>query len=515
MKRFFLCLFVLSFLITGLSAQNPITFQVNMNVQQYLGTFNPTAGDIVVVRGSFNGWSGNLNQCLPQDTIYVCTVNFDNHYIGTTIEYKFVIVPAVGSDIWETTPNRTYTIPVGGGIIPPVYFSNQGWNIIDIEVWFRVDMQVQILNGNFDPSTDWVVVRGNQPEIGMWGGATQLFLEAGTTSIYSDWIQFDNLSIGEIIEYKFVILENGNPSLGIWEACDNRSVTVTGLEPDYLPPPFGNGYHEIMPELVYFSNITPNDVLCQDVLVNFQVNMLPAFNKLADPNAYIIDVQTGDTVYSIDEVDVAGYFNWWPWGSFAPEYWAHDDGIAPDSVEGDKIYSVGIQFYTGDPKVLVYKYGINGLDVEAGFAQNHEVTINDSFAVFTITPIDTFGSQDTLYTPWQNYAPFIVDLVPHNPPIIIPPQGGSFQYDIVIDNQSPWGFVADFWINVTLPNGSIYPILQRPNINIPHGAYIQRNNLTQTVPGGAPAGTYHYNCYVKNIVTNEIFAQDSFTFTKQ
>jgi hypothetical protein len=395
LKNFLPIILVLT-LSTLALGQNPTVFQVNMNVQEFLGNFNPGSDDIVVVRGSFNGWSGNQDQLTLSDSIYTCTVN-----IAATggIEYKFVIVPGSGgNDVWESVSNRTYDVPSGGGTIPAVYFNNAGWNLKDIEVLFKVNMQVQILNGNFDPETDWVVVRGDNPAIGNWGGATRLYQEGGTT-IYSAWIQFENLAVGQSVPYKFVILTDGNPDLATWESCDNRTFTVTGEEPDALPPPTGNGYGEIEPEVVYFSNITPDDIITADVMVEFHVDVRPAYYKIADPDSFIIDVQTGDTVDTIDEVDVAGYFNNWPWGSFAEEHKLYDDGVEPDITAGDSIFACAIQFYAGDPKELIYKYGLNGYDVEAGFAQNHSVMIDQNVNPFS-WPADMFGSQGTLYTPY-------------------------------------------------------------------------------------------------------------------
>ena len=255
-------------------------------------------------------------------------------------------------------------------------------------------MYVQILNGNFDPLVDWVIVRGGHENLGNWGGTgSGQLLQEGTTDVYSAWVQFDQLSIGQTVEYKFVILTEANPDLAIWEQVDNRSFSPTGDEPDIFPPGSPNGYGEIMPGVVFFSDITPDDILTQDVMVNFHVDVRPAFFKLADPDSFIIDVQTGDTVLSIDEVDVAGYFNDWPWGSFDPAHIANDDGIDPDTEAGDSIYAAAIQFVEGDPKLLIYKYGLNGYDVEAGFAENHEVEIDDSQPEFTISPPDIFGSQ--------------------------------------------------------------------------------------------------------------------------
>ena len=379
--------------------QNPVTFQCIMTVQESYGNFDPTAGDIVVVRGSFNGWSGIDDQltATPGDTIYAVMVD-----IAATggIDYKFVIVPgAGGDDVWEGVANRIYDVPAGGGTIDPVYFNDLGWETADIEVLFRVDMQVQILNGGFDPVTDWIVVRGAHEAIGNWGGATQLFQESGGSTVYSDWIQFDAIGIGAGIEYKFVILEDGNPDLATWEQSANRSFTPDGAEPDNLPPPSGNGYGEIQPDIVFFSDITPDDIITVDIMVEFHVDVRPAFRKIAEPDSFIIDVQTGDTVWSVNEVDVAGFFNNWPWGSFDPEYVLIDDGTSPDMTAGDSIYAQAVQFYAGDPKELIYKYGINGYDVEAGFAENHSVIIDETQNPFYYG-IDIFGEQGSLYDPW-------------------------------------------------------------------------------------------------------------------
>ena len=382
-------------MITGIGyGQNAVTFQVNMNVQEFLGGFDPGAGDIVVVRGSFNGWGGVADQLTLDDTLYTYTADLAEG----GIEYKFVIVPAEGDDVWEGVPNRTFDVLAGANVIDPVYFNDSGWSLSNIEVLFRVDMEVQILNGSFVQGEDWIVVRGAHESIGNWGGAVQLFQETGST-IYSDWIQFDNLAEGQTIEYKYVLLDDGNPDLASWEQSDNRSFTVAGDEPDNLPPPSGNGYGEITPDVVYFADITPADIITQDVLVEFHVDGRPAFYKIEDPDSFIIDVQTGDTVTVINEFDVAGFFNDWPWGSFDPEYVLNDDGVAPDIAAGDSIYATEVQFYAGDPKELIYKFGCNGYDVEAGFAENHSVIINDSNPTFS-WPYDIFGSNGTLYDPY-------------------------------------------------------------------------------------------------------------------
>ena len=46
-------------LVVGLPqafAQNQVTFQVDMRMKMREGVFLPSSGDVVQVRGSFNGW---------------------------------------------------------------------------------------------------------------------------------------------------------------------------------------------------------------------------------------------------------------------------------------------------------------------------------------------------------------------------------------------------------------------------------------------------------------------------
>jgi hypothetical protein len=87
-------------------------------------------------------------------------------------------------------------------------------------------------------------------------------------------------------------------------------------------------------------------------------------------------------------------------------------------------------------------------------------------------------------------------MYPVNPPVAIPGMGGTFNYVVHIRNNepAPRTFHAD--INVTLPTGTVIPILTR-NLTLPANGLLTRS-LSQFVPAGAPVGTYSYNAYVGN-----------------
>jgi hypothetical protein len=113
-----------------------------------------------------------------------------------------------------------------------------------------------------------------------------------------------------------------------------------------------------------------------------------------------------------------------------------------------------------------------------------------------------------------DYVGVTCDLMPQDPPIQIPPSGGSFQFDVRISNYSDTVRVVDAWIIMTLPNGIPFPITTHENLNLPVGANLMRSNLTQIIPGTAMPGTYHYVSHVRDHATFQVLAADSFAFLK-
>ena len=118
-----------------------------------------------------------------------------------------------------------------------------------------------------------------------------------------------------------------------------------------------------------------------------------------------------------------------------------------------------------------------------------------------------------LYTTATATPSLAVTLTPVNPPIIIPVEGGTFNYSLLIENIGTSVTVFDAWIEAVLPNGSVYgPILLRPGLALPPGASISRT-MTQNVPGSAPAGDYTYRLNT-GVHPNTIYASDEFGFSK-
>ncbi|RJP80437.1 MAG: T9SS C-terminal target domain-containing protein [Candidatus Zixiibacteriota bacterium] len=109
-------------------------------------------------------------------------------------------------------------------------------------------------------------------------------------------------------------------------------------------------------------------------------------------------------------------------------------------------------------------------------------------------------------------SPLAVTLTPVNPPIQIPAAGGSFNYDVQINNISDSTVVYDAWISAVLPSGTAYPILSRTGLTLAAGDSLMRS-LTQAIPPAAPAGLYSYCAFVGDY-PDMVWDQSQFTFEK-
>lgn len=106
-----------------------------------------------------------------------------------------------------------------------------------------------------------------------------------------------------------------------------------------------------------------------------------------------------------------------------------------------------------------------------------------------------------------------LDLEPVNPPIIIPMQGGSFNYTMTITCDSSNYALFDAWTELLLPNGYVMgPLFIRPNVFLPAGGLLSRR-LNFYVSAWAMPGTYEFRGYLGDY-PDSVVASDSFTFVK-
>ncbi len=106
-----------------------------------------------------------------------------------------------------------------------------------------------------------------------------------------------------------------------------------------------------------------------------------------------------------------------------------------------------------------------------------------------------------------------ISLQPQNPPITIPPAGGSFQFNLTVTNCGTISCRPEVWIMLQLPSGSWHgPVLGPIALTLPTGGSIERLR-TQNIPGRAPGGTYVYRGYVGDYPTAR-WDSSNFTFEK-
>lgn len=131
------------------------------------------------------------------------------------------------------------------------------------------------------------------------------------------------------------------------------------------------------------------------------------------------------------------------------------------------------------------------------------------------SPLDPDGTRadmGALYFNQTTYS-FAVALSPYGMPITVPANGGTFDYDIQIDNNENMAAEVTIWTMATLPNGSEYgPIVGPVTVTLPAGAQVVRLR-TQSIPATAPSGLYSYDAYVGNYPGN-IWDEDHFDFSK-
>jgi hypothetical protein len=104
--NFYIAFILFLFVISKGQERQPVLFEIDMSATMKLGLFAPEAEDIVIIRGSFNNWSGNdyYLSDTNKDSIYEQTFRIEID-TGTVSEFKYLIVKPTGPVLWEKFPN--------------------------------------------------------------------------------------------------------------------------------------------------------------------------------------------------------------------------------------------------------------------------------------------------------------------------------------------------------------------------------------------------------------------------
>ena len=342
----------------------PVTFQINMSVQEALGNFNPGNGDTVLVAGNWDSWSTtNVLAASSNPDVYTLTINSPAFTTGYYPNYKFVIDPygtASGNSlIWEAPAsfggnNRYFGVPPGGTNLPVVFFDDDTTlPTSQVEITFSVNMAPAIAQGNFTIGSDYVDAFGS---FNNWSTTGVLLTNIPGTSNYTGTLITTSLATNTLVNYKYAIDGNG----GTWEGnvgtngAQDRSFTLAST-------------NEIL-ALDYWNNVINVGATYP---VNFQINM-------------IVETAFGNFNPGSDTVYVNGDMNSWNGSALQ---------LFPSA--NPYVYTGAVAVALSPGTVVNYKYTLDGgvlwenSNVGPGASQNRQFTLP---SVATNLPADYFNN---------------------------------------------------------------------------------------------------------------------------
>ncbi|MFV1885128.1 MAG: T9SS type A sorting domain-containing protein [Balneola sp.] len=494
-----------------------VTFQADMSGFIDSAAFIP-GEDYVTVAGSMNGWDASADTLTDGDGdgIYSKTLSLT----ADTYFYKFVVDAGrlSPSPTYENGDNREVVVTKDTTLVsdePNVPYSDlTGATFGEVQLFFQVNMEVQILNGNFDPNNSEhnVVVAGG---MNGWSTTANKLTAGQTEGIYETTITINPAAIPQNWAYKFV-LNNGET---LWESGADKIIGVTEanlFEGKYVAvnntgtPPF-------------FDGITLDDIFAQETEVVFEVDLRPAYYHLADSMKLPEDVQISGqsgVATSIDFLAANGPLvtggGWDDWGNGLgndPDLVLNDNGEDGDLVAGDSVWSFTRTFAVGEAKKGAFKFGVNGLDNEAGVGADHSLTIEGDRVSFIFGAVVRADSTyDDLYDPYilaTESGPVVVRRGGENDNgITIPTETIDEPGRFELNQNYPNPFNPSTNISFTLPVSSqvtlkVYNLLGQEVATLVNGRLGSGPHTVQFDASGLSSGMYLYRIEAGSFVQNK------------
>ncbi len=271
------------------------------------------------------------------------------------------------------------------------------------------------------------------------------------------------------------------------------------------------------------------------------------------PNPDIIDYEGWDDCqqrYTDGEVPPQYIENWdgselmhYELGDLAPGQTAY---LALVFASGDDPDDLALQvqaaraFASGSGTLWGYVYGTDSMPLEGAVVSSEfyalsDTTSADGYYCFDRMPAgnnsmtascvgyydstqavhvaENDSTRHDFYLAQINPAALNLTLTPYGIPIILPASGGSFDYNLAVENTTPAAQVGDCWYYIVLPGtGMVGPVLLAENLAVPGNTTMNRDR-TQVIPMAAPAGIYTYHGCVGDYPW-VVWDEDSFTFEK-
>jgi CSLREA domain-containing protein len=111
-------------------------------------------------------------------------------------------------------------------------------------------------------------------------------------------------------------------------------------------------------------------------------------------------------------------------------------------------------------------------------------------------PDDSLALSAFRFTKEEQPYPPLVSAVPDDPPVVIPPEGGAFDFVVTVRSQQTFGLRQwDVWGTITTPDGTVVEPTFGPDVvELGPGDAVARTQ-SQVIPGSGPAGSYVYRVY--------------------
>jgi len=209
--------------------QTSVTFKVDMGIQEKSGQFTP-GKDQVVIRGSFNKWTGDKDvlKQIGETNIYEVKLYLDDSLALKEQFYKFCILPL---ELWENIDNRRIVPKLGENVLDIQYFNNQNSLPALKHIIFQADMKELIDKHTFKPNTDEIRVSGN---FNKWASSAEYKMIPDTLAPTIYTIKVGTYYRGNIA-YKLKAFPEDYFQNEGWEFGDNHNFLL-GEEDVILPP---------------------------------------------------------------------------------------------------------------------------------------------------------------------------------------------------------------------------------------------------------------------------------------
>ena len=208
---------------------------------------------------------------------------------------------------------------------------------------------------------------------------------------------------------------------------------------------------------------------------------------------------TGFTIFSWTPPTVGNYLNHWCGTSL--NQWYHV------VIEYDAVFSTASYEVTQNGSVV----SSNSISIDGSYQGLIYLGVSRRWHYY-MQGATTIGYVDNVAL-YEKGDSLQITLDPYNPPIIIPPEGGSFAFDVTLENLASSSQTFDAWCNIEIPSGPQFTTLGPFELTLGAGDSLTRQRF-QYVPPEAPPGEYIYWGFV-GYHPWTVLNSDSFTFTKE